>query len=105
MVDDVVVNDVSKIDERRIKHKKFHVLSVFGFGKYPSTDIFYDNGFESKNIGRLELHPESVFRFGIGRYFFGMWLTDTSGAATLVMCSFCLFHCRRFGIGKKGRLY
>ena len=26
---------------------------------------------------RIELHPESVFRFGIGRYSFGMWLTDT----------------------------
>ena len=27
----------------------------------------------------LGLHPESVFWFGIGQYFFGIWLTNTGG--------------------------
>ena len=45
----------------------------------------------------LELHPESVFRFGIGRYFFGMWLTDTGGKlgkdfGMPVYCIYVLFH-------------
>jgi len=41
------------IDERADQAQKVpRVISVFGFGKYPSTDIFYDIGFESRNIGR-----------------------------------------------------
>jgi hypothetical protein len=45
----------------------------------------------------LELHPESVFRFGIGRYFFGIWLTDTGGKlgkdfSMPVYCIYVLFH-------------
>ena len=45
----------------------------------------------------LELHPESVFRFGIGRYFFGKWSTDTGGKlgkdfGMPVYCIYVLFH-------------
>ena len=71
MVDDVVIDDVSKIDERADQAPKGpRVISVFGFGKYSSTDIFYDFGFESRNIGRRIFQNEyfsPIFIIGLQR--------------------------------------
>ena len=47
-VNDVVVDDVSKIDKGGSSPTSS--TCYIGFGKYLSTDIFYDLGFESRNI-------------------------------------------------------
>jgi hypothetical protein len=54
----------------RRRPQKFQVLYVFRFGKYPSTDIFYDIRFDSRNIRRQIFQNEyfsTIYVIGLQR--------------------------------------